>query len=119
MDTRAERGHVGAAPEPGLRKWHAASRSCFIILLILYIQCNLGGRPQPFVAGIIHKNGRFAILTTSSAILLERFDVHTRNVTATMQVWTRNGFPPYTNPGDFVKRWEGNIFACLQPPRPS
>jgi hypothetical protein len=29
---------------------------------------------------------RFSILTGSSAILLERFDVHMRNVTATVQV---------------------------------
>jgi hypothetical protein len=57
---------------------------------------------------------RFSILTGSSAILLESFDVHMRNVTATVQVWTRTGFPPYTNPYDFVKRWEGNITGLGQ-----
>ena len=57
---------------------------------------------------------RFSIQTGSFAILLERFDVHMRNVTATVQVWTRTGFPPYNNPGDFVKRWEGNITGLGQ-----
>jgi hypothetical protein len=57
---------------------------------------------------------RFSILTGNSAILLERFDVHMRNVTATVQVWTRTGYPPYTNPNDFVKRWEGSIIGLGQ-----
>jgi len=58
---------------------------------------------------------RFAILTGNSAILLERFDVHMQNVTATVQVWTRTGYPPSnSNPGDFVKRWEGNITGLGQ-----
>ena len=57
---------------------------------------------------------RFLILTGNSAILLERFDVHMRDVTATVQVWTRTGYPPYTNPGDFVKRWEGSITGLGQ-----
>ena len=57
---------------------------------------------------------RFSIQTGSFAILLERFEIHMRNVTATVQVWTRTGFPPYNNPGDFVKRWEGNITGLGQ-----
>jgi len=56
---------------------------------------------------------RFAILTGSSAIMLESFDgtvqVYTRN-----QVWTRNGYPSLTEITGYTKRLEVNITGLEQ-----
>lgn len=52
---------------------------------------------------------KFAIKTNNSEVLIERFDIHLRNVTVDMQVWTRNGFPLATNQGDWTIRWTGNV----------
>ena len=57
---------------------------------------------------------KFTILTGSSEVLIERLDIHMRNVTAAMQVWTKNGYPVYSNTGDYTKRWEGDVTGLGQ-----
>jgi hypothetical protein len=57
---------------------------------------------------------KFTILTGSSEVLIERFDIHMRDVTAAVQVWTRNTYPAYSNTNDYTKRWEGNVTGLGQ-----
>jgi hypothetical protein len=78
-----------------------------IILLLAFVKRGLSaslatpfdGKPDNEDAS---DGDKFTITTKDSAIMLERFDIHMMNVTATIQIYTRtgcknvtNGWPPY------------------------
>ena len=68
-----------------------------------------GPNADPYADG-----DKFTILTGSSEVLIERFDIHMRNVTTAVQIWTRNTYPAYSNTNDYTKRWEGNVTGLGQ-----
>ena len=52
---------------------------------------------------------KFSIITGSTAVSIERFDIHMAAVTKTVEIWTKDGYPNWWNDNTWTKIWEGTI----------
>jgi hypothetical protein len=63
-----------------------------IILLLVLVKRGLSASlATPFNGAATYDGDKFTITTKDSAIVIERFDIHMKNVTATIQISTRTG----------------------------
>ena len=63
-----------------------------IFLLLALVKRGLSASlATPFDGTVTYDGDKFTIITKSSAIVIERFDIHMKNVTATIRIRTRTG----------------------------
>jgi hypothetical protein len=63
-----------------------------IFLLLALVKRGLSASlATPFDGTVTYDGDKFTIITKSSAIVIERFDIHMKNVTATIRILTRTG----------------------------
>ena len=93
-------------------------RSSSIILLLSLVNVNHGQAQSttslatPFDGpnGDAYADGdKFSIITGSTAVSIERLDIHMAAVTEHVEVWTKDGYPNWWNDNTWTKIWEGTI----------
>jgi hypothetical protein len=82
-----------------------------IILLLALVKRGLSASlATPFDGTSTYDGDKFTIITKSSAIVIERFDIHMKNVTATIRIRTRTGCKNVTD------GWTSTVhFVCGYP----
>ena len=87
---------------------------CSIILLLLVKQAQSESLATPFDGpnGDDFADGdKFSIITGSTAVSIERFDIHMAAVTKQVEIWTKDGYPNWWNDNTWTKIWEGTIIG--------
>ena len=93
-------------------------QSSSIILLLSLVNVNHGQAQSttslatPFDGpnGDAYADGdKFSIITGSTAVSIERLDIHMAAVTEHVEVWTKDGYPNWWNDNTWTKIWEGTI----------
>ena len=54
---------------------------------------------------------KFSIITGSTAVSIERLDIHMAAVTEHVEIWTKDGYPVWWNDNTWTKIWEGTIIG--------
>ena len=58
---------------------------------------------------INNDSDKFSIVSGSTAVKIEQFDIHMAATTKHVEVWTRSGYPKWWDDGTYTKIWEGTI----------
>ena len=62
-------------------------------------------------ADLYADSDKFSIITGDTAVTIESFDIHMAAVTASVEVWTKSGYPLWWDDGTYIKIWEGTVLG--------
>ena len=90
----------------------------YLLSIIILLSLINHGRAESLATPFDGPNGddfadgdKFSIITGSTAVSIERFDIHMAAVTKQVEIWTKDGYPNWWNDNTWTKIWEGTIIG--------